>query len=43
MLCAQVDEYAHEYLHGSISWNISRSVGIDDAHMSVVACTENME
>ena len=43
MLCAQADEYAHEYLHGNTSWNISRSVVIDDAQMSVLECTENME
>ena len=43
MLSAQADEYAHEYLHGNTSWKISRSVVMDDADMSVLACTENME
>ena len=43
MLCAHNDEYAHEYLHGNNSWNISRSVVVDDAHMLVLECTENME
>ena len=32
MICAHDDEYAHEYLHGNNSWNISRSVVVDDAH-----------
>ena len=32
MLCAHDDEYAHGYLHGNSSWNISRSVVVDDAH-----------
>ena len=30
-------------IHGNISWNNSRSVVVDDAHMSVIVCTENME
>ena len=43
MFCAHDDEYAHEYLHGNNSWNISRLVVVDDAQMLVFACTEHME
>ena len=43
MLCAHDDECAHEYLHGNNSWNISRSVVVDDAQMLVFACTEHMD
>ena len=42
MFGAHDDEYAHEYLHGNSSWNISRSVVADDANMLVLACTQNM-
>ena len=43
MFGAHDDEYVHEYSHGNNSWNISRSVDVDDAQMLVLACTENME
>ena len=43
MFCAHDDECAHEYLHGNNSWNISRSVVVDDAQMLVFACTEHMD
>ena len=43
MLFVHDDEYAHEYVHGNNSWNISRSAVVDDARMLVLACTENME
>ena len=55
MICAHDVEYAHEYMHGNNSWNISRSVVVDDAHYvgdcmhwqygvkHEQACTENME
>ena len=38
VVCAHDDEYAHEYLHGNNSWNISRSVVVDDAHNYVGDC-----
>ena len=43
MFCAHDDEYAHVYLHGNNSRNISRLVVVDDAQMLVLACTQNME
>ena len=43
MFCAHDDEFAHEYLHGNNSWNISRLVVVDYAQMLVFACTEHME
>ena len=43
IICAHNDEYAHEYVHRNNSWNISRSDVVNDAHMLVIACTENME
>ena len=43
MMCAQDEEYAHEYLHGNKYWNISRSVVVYDAEILVFTWTENME